>query len=237
MFGFTEFYIIKEEGQAKISCERYILMKKVLNFILDAVLFVALFVGMQIPTLAEVAYPWETIHQFKLYQHILLLLISVPILFFLLYWYSAHVHNKLDFKKKITLKNLLIMALGVLGQDVIQKLLQPLAGSDPDAGLFHATLHTTLAPIELINLCLLSPILEEMLFQGAFQKGILKKMKPVLAIVITAVFFAFCHGNGLSWITVSLLAPAFAYAITYQLTGDIKMAILCHGLSNLIAVF
>ncbi len=210
-------------------------MKKILNFALDAILFVILFVLIQVPTLAEVPFPSETMRNFQLYQHILLLVISVPILFFALYWYSAHLSNRLDFRKRITVKNLLIMVLGVVGQHIIQHLLQPLAGSDPDAALFHATLHTSLASIEIITLCIVSPLLEEMLFQGAIQKGALKNINSVLAIVITAIFFVFCHGYGFSWTSLSLLAPALAYAITYQLTGDIKMAVFCHGLSNLVA--
>lgn len=211
------------------------MVKKILKTIFYVFLFIVLFICIQIPTLAEVPFPWETTYKFDIYNHVLLLLISVPIIFLLVYLYSSKLHNKLDFTKKITVKNVVIAIAAFIIQNIIQQILQPIVGTN--GRIFTEILHTTLAPVEIITLCIISPVLEEMLFQGAIQKGMFRNMNAVFSVVTTSIIFVFCHGYGFSVTSLSLLAPAIAFAITYQLTDDIKMPIFCHGLSNLIALF
>lgn len=127
-----------------------------------------------------------------------------------------------------------MVILGVLVQSAIQYLLEPYVGTN--GKIFTETLGTPLALIEIVTLCLISPVLEEMLFQGAIQKGLLKKINPYVSTLLTAIIFCFSHGYGISLSTLSLFAPCLAFGIIYQFTDDIKMPILCHSMSNFIAL-
>ncbi|WP_419154711.1 lysostaphin resistance A-like protein [Weissella bombi] len=105
--------------------------------------------------------------------------------------------------------------------------------SDPD---ILKALYSNLALITLITLLVLSPILEEFLFQGILQAEILENLPPIFSVVLTAAIFAIIHGFGFNVGTLALFVSGLAYAIVFWYTKDLKMTILCHGLSNLIVV-
>ncbi|MCX8725708.1 CPBP family intramembrane metalloprotease [Lactobacillus sp. B4007] len=95
-------------------------------------------------------------------------------------------------------------------------------------------LHTQLGAIVFFTLVISGPIFESMLFQGSLQGGIFKKLNLWLAILLTSLLFAFAHGNMLSWATLQIFFTVLSYSLVYLITKDIKMAIFCHGLLNLI---
>lgn len=135
-----------------------------------------------------------------------------------------------------SVKNVGIAILGALISQIIQYIVSYMAQqntSDPD---ILKALYSNLAPITLITLLVLSPILEEYLFQGILQAGILKNLPPIFSVVLTAAIFAIIHGFGFNVGTLALFASGLAYAIVFWYTKDLKMSILCHGLSNLIVV-
>ncbi|USS88382.1 CPBP family intramembrane metalloprotease [Fructilactobacillus hinvesii] len=97
-------------------------------------------------------------------------------------------------------------------------------------------LHSCIGSITILTLLVLSPVLEEILFQGILQQEILGKFRPYLAIGITAIIFALIHGYSLGIGTLELLFSGLAYALAFWYTDDLKCPMLAHGLSNLIVM-
>lgn len=75
---------------------------------------------------------------------------------------------------------------------------------------------------------------EEVMFRGYVQKSFELKMKPVKAIMITAVFFGLYHFNPYGIIPLILLGVFFGYA-AYK-TNSIIVPMVLHFLNNFIAV-
>ncbi|WP_162785228.1 CPBP family intramembrane glutamic endopeptidase [Bacillus sp. P14.5] len=83
-----------------------------------------------------------------------------------------------------------------------------------------STLYTTL----------LTPIWEEILFRGILLTILLKKLKPIWAISITAVLFAFIHFSA-TWIFILIGGLLLTYTV-YK-TKSLIPAIAAHSLWNL----
>ena len=81
-----------------------------------------------------------------------------------------------------------------------------------------------------------APIFEEWLCRGMVLRGLLvkTKMKPVWAIVISAVFFALIHFNPWQAIPAFLLGCLFGYV--YYLTGSLKLTMFMHFANNTLAL-
>ncbi|MGD6968283.1 CPBP family intramembrane glutamic endopeptidase [Rossellomorea vietnamensis] len=83
-----------------------------------------------------------------------------------------------------------------------------------------STLYTTL----------LTPIWEEILFRGVLLTILLKKLKPIWAISITAILFAFIHFSA-TWLFI--LLGGFLLTYTVYKTKSLIPAIAAHSLWNL----
>lgn len=86
----------------------------------------------------------------------------------------------------------------------------------------------------IITLILIAPTLEELLFQGAIQKGVFRKLNPWIAIILTAVIFAGAHDITLNKAFLDRFLSGIAFGYIYQKTNDIKMPILAHSITNLL---
>ncbi|TYR73719.1 CPBP family intramembrane metalloprotease [Rossellomorea vietnamensis] len=83
-----------------------------------------------------------------------------------------------------------------------------------------STLYTTL----------LTPVWEEILFRGVLLTILLKKLKPIWAICITAILFAFIHFSA-TWLFI--LIGGFLLTYTVYKTKSLIPAIAAHALWNL----
>lgn len=81
-----------------------------------------------------------------------------------------------------------------------------------------------------------APFFEEWLCRGMVLRGLLNgtKMKPVWAIVISAVFFALIHLNPWQAIPAFLMGCLFGYV--YYRTGSLKLTMLMHFANNTLAL-
>ncbi|MBP5337666.1 MAG: CPBP family intramembrane metalloprotease [Bacteroidales bacterium] len=86
----------------------------------------------------------------------------------------------------------------------------------------------------ILNFLLVSifaPLFEEWLCRGMVLRGLLgTKMKPVWAIVVSALFFAVIHLNPWQAIPAFLLGCLFGYV--YYKTGSLKLTMLMHFANN-----
>ena len=79
-----------------------------------------------------------------------------------------------------------------------------------------------------------APIFEEWLCRGMVLRGLLTKMKPVWAIVISAAFFAVIHANPWQALNAFLIGLVMGYV--YYKTGSLILTMLIHFVNNGTAV-
>jgi hypothetical protein len=79
-----------------------------------------------------------------------------------------------------------------------------------------------------------APIFEEWLCRGMVLRGLLTKMKPVWAIVISALFFAVIHANPWQALNAFLIGLLMGYV--YFKTGSLLLTMLIHFVNNGTAV-
>ena len=79
-----------------------------------------------------------------------------------------------------------------------------------------------------------APIFEEWMCRGMVLRGLLTKMKPVWAIVISALFFAVIHANPWQALNAFLLGLLMGYV--YYKTGSLILTMLIHFVNNGTAV-
>ena len=89
--------------------------------------------------------------------------------------------------------------------------------------------------IDFLMVSVFAPFFEEWLCRGMILRGLLgTKVKPVWAIVISAVFFAVIHLNPWQAIPAFLLGCLFGYV--YYRTGSLKLTMLMHFANNTFAL-
>ena len=79
-----------------------------------------------------------------------------------------------------------------------------------------------------------APIFEEWLCRGMVLRGLLTKMKPVWAIVISALFFAVIHANPWQALNAFLIGLLMGYV--YYKTGSLILTMVIHFVNNGTAV-
>ncbi len=88
--------------------------------------------------------------------------------------------------------------------------------------------------ISLVSVSVFAPLFEEWLCRGLVLRGLMNRMKPVWAIVISAAFFAVLHMNPWQAIPAFLLGLLFGYV--YYRTGSLKLTMLMHCVNNTFSV-
>lgn len=196
--------------------------------------FLFSFIFMESPTLAYVICDNETRNNVNIWHHVLVLIIGCLVGFVSVYPLYKKVNGTPIWSVKLSIKNLLIS----FGFAILSLFIQVLIGNIVNVGNTDddliRLLHTQLGAIVFFTLVISGPIFESLLFQGSLQGGIFKKLNPWLAVLLTSLLFAFAHGNMLSWATLQIFFTVLSYSLVYLITKDIKMAIFCHGLLNLI---
>lgn len=86
----------------------------------------------------------------------------------------------------------------------------------------------------IILTSLMAPLLEEILFRGIIQKGLINRgMKPINAIVLSAFIFGAFHMN--PWQFVGAFLLGLVLGLVYYRTQSLLMAILLHAFNNFIS--
>ncbi len=85
--------------------------------------------------------------------------------------------------------------------------------------------------LNLISVAVMAPLLEEWLCRGLILRGLLKDgTRPVVAILVSAAFFALIHGNIWQALPAFVIGTLFGYV--YYKTGSLKLTILMHFTNN-----
>ena len=89
--------------------------------------------------------------------------------------------------------------------------------------------------LNFLTVSIFAPFFEEWLCRGMVLRGLLgNKMKPVWAIVVSALFFAVIHLNPWQALPAFLLGCLFGYV--YYKTGSLKLTMLMHFTNNTFAL-
>ena len=88
--------------------------------------------------------------------------------------------------------------------------------------------------IVLISVSIFAPFFEEWLCRGIILRGLLKKVKPAWAIVISALIFGLIHGNLWQAIPAFIIGVILGYV--YYKTGSLKLTMLMHCVNNTLSV-
>ncbi len=86
----------------------------------------------------------------------------------------------------------------------------------------------------LLSVSVMAPFFEEWLCRGLVLRGLMKKMNPTGAIVISAAFFAVLHMN--PWQAVAAFALGLLFGYVYYRTGSLKLTMLMHCVNNTFSV-
>jgi membrane protease YdiL (CAAX protease family) len=85
-----------------------------------------------------------------------------------------------------------------------------------------------------LTVAIMAPIFEEWLCRGMVLRGLLVKMKPSWAIILSALFFALIHANPWQALNAFLIGVLMGYI--YYKTGSLKLTMLIHFINNGTAV-
>ena len=88
--------------------------------------------------------------------------------------------------------------------------------------------------ISIVSAVIMAPFFEEWMFRGMILRGLVRKMHPVWAIMISAFLFALIHLNPWQGIPAFILGCVFGYV--YLKTGNLWLCMLMHATNNSIAV-
>ena len=88
--------------------------------------------------------------------------------------------------------------------------------------------------ITLISVSVFAPFFEEWLCRGIILRGLLNKVKPAWAIVISAAIFGLIHGNLWQAIPAFIIGVILGYV--YYKTGSLKLTMLMHCVNNTLSV-
>ena len=81
-----------------------------------------------------------------------------------------------------------------------------------------------------LTVAIFAPIFEEWLCRGMVLRGLLTKMKPVWAIVISALFFAVIHAN--PWQALNAFMIGLVMGYVYYKTGSLILTMIIHFVNN-----
>lgn len=87
----------------------------------------------------------------------------------------------------------------------------------------------------ILVLLVVAPITEEILCRGIFLRGMLNRLPPWTAIVLSAAFFAIMHLN--PWQAVSAFVIGLVLGWVYMRTRSLALCMFVHALNNAVALY
>ena len=88
--------------------------------------------------------------------------------------------------------------------------------------------------LEILVTGIVMPVVEELLFRGLIQNRLREYLKPGHAIVLSAVFFGFYHGNTLQVIYALLIGLLLGYV--YEKFHNLAAPVALHCFANIVSV-
>lgn len=106
-------------------------------------------------------------------------------------------------------------------------------GFDSEVLKYTSTFAKDLSVLGIINIIIMAPLCEEIFFRGFIFSKLRSVHKPIIAILLSSLFFSIVHGTFVQQSTVWVNGIVYSYF--YYKTGNLRMSILAHFLNNLIS--
>lgn len=183
-------------------------------------------------------FKWDAVFDMGLLIHSGIILISFGCTALIIKsFHLSALFNALSFKKSIWQYYLiaLIFAIVVWLADFWLQQFFFLDDGKKDALVLQAEIKQFGLLNMVISSCLLAPVAEEFLFRGILLKGLMEKISPFFAVLISSIWFAAIHFSAQDFI--SLFAAAFGYALLTIKAGSIQPALLAHVINNILTVY
>ncbi len=123
---------------------------------------------------------------------------------------------------------LLIPALTLLLQEIMHFLIRLFPLSRADQQAFEGTFNGNVPA--MFAVCILAPVLEEMLFRGIILRAFLLQYSPVKAIILSALLFGLAHLNIYQFVVASLIGLLAGWL--YERTHSLIPCIALHTFYN-----
>ena len=127
-----------------------------------------------------------------------------------------------------------VMAMAVAAAFVTEPVNMLLPEMSPETKAMMEMLLNGPVWIVLLSVSVFAPFFEEWLCRGIILRGLLRKVGPTWAIVISAAVFGLIHGNIWQAIPAFLIGCLLGYV--YYKTGSLKLTMLMHCVNNTLAV-
>ncbi len=88
--------------------------------------------------------------------------------------------------------------------------------------------------VSVLCVAVMAPVFEEWLCRGEILRGLLQKMRPGWAIVVSALFFAIIHMN--PWQSLNAFVIGCVLGYVYYKTGSLILTMIMHATNNGLAV-
>lgn len=205
-------------------------------FIGKGILWVLIWFGfMLLYTALDVAVWRKTAPRYAKYLNLISIILCMLVYLVLL---TGKTHFKINLFQNISFQGILLAAgCAILFYFVLDKGLDPVfekmfPSSEGDYQQMLKSLSS--APvIGLIRVCLLAPVIEEILIRGFLLDGLSRSYGNVIALLVSAFFFALLHFNMVQ--TLSAFICGVLLGLLYLHTGSIFCCILAHIGYNLIS--
>lgn len=173
---------------------------------------------------------------FLKYKNILVLVLNIIFSFIYLYRLNNKFNIRLDYKfnMKVFLLGFIISLVLYI---ILDKGIDPiLANIFPNSEIEYDNsvkrlLETPM--ISFIQVCLLAPIVEEVIMRGTILEGLKNNYGNVFGIIISSIVFGVLHFNKVQ--TISAIVAGLVLGIVYVLSGNILLVILAHSFYNFIS--
>jgi hypothetical protein len=140
-----------------------------------------------------------------------------------------------------------LIAQGIGGYAVLVVVLLSLTSLVPGGNLFtpgwaqtgERLLSVAHSPAALVGLfiliCVIAPVVEEVIFRGFVYPGLRRRMSVTGAVVVSALLFALMHNNPAALAPIALIG--IVLAILYERNLSLVPSIICHALNNTLVFF
>ena len=124
----------------------------------------------------------------------------------------------------------------VIASSFVEAGIKALFGSHPQPQtLVLAKHHGGLAfAFDFMSVSIAAPIAEELFFRGFLFAGLVQRMSPVLAMLISAALFGAAHGDPWSFLPIVAIGAGLAW--TYYTTRSLWVNIVAHATVNTISL-
>lgn len=176
------------------------------------------------------------------------MLISYPVMFLPAMWYASYQSRRnqffdtgyaIDSSHFGTLKGWGMAVMAAVVTLAGSMLVDPLSEALPPMPehlkeMFENMMQDSPLWVTIVSTVIFAPFFEEWLCRGMVLRGLLQKVHPAWAMILSSLFFAVIHLNPWQAIPAFVLGMLFAYV--YYRTGSLKLTMLMHAVNNLSSV-